>query len=578
MNKPIVSPGKSALVLAPLALLALLGIGAAETSYAQWLFVHTAYFFLLATVLCWAGTYLHAARGVRRETIVAWVKENWPGLVIALALTVVAWLAVQPALRILSDEANLVGTSKNLFASRTATFTVSGKNYYDSYWDVDVAIDRRPALFPFLVSLVHVVCGYSYRNVFLFNLLVLPAFVLVSYRLAKSTGRETSGEASGETFAVVASLLVVAHPITLISVRSGGFDFLALFFALLVLKSIHDHLRQPSAARLAILWMNLCMFAEIRYEGVLFIVPVVALLLVFRMVDRTLLGPYAFIYALTPAYLAPRIWQSVVRGNVPEQEAGVTALSVGNFFNNAREYFKPVLSPLNNYPAHAGMVIALGLLGCLLWLGAHRRQLWAPDWKAPRARFAAFVAAWMLFQITVVFSYVWGRAQAPSAARLVIAVDTFFSFFAAWALAVALRRWRPFVAVLAAVGILAIHLPIAGQHRMLNRLTQTRETATAWRFFESLHEKRILIVTDRPDLFTIMDYGAMSFEAARQDPFIFEAFARHLFYDIYVVQQIKLSTGSPFPGYDLWPGRRLETMLEYQNDADVLIRISRLGH
>ena len=574
MNKPFETTGRVALVLVPLALVVVLVLGVAETSYAQWLFVHTTYFFLLATVLCWVGTYLHVARDLRRETLVAWLKENWPGLVIAFVLTVVAWLAIHPALRILSDEANLVGTSKNLFSSRTATFTVSGKNYYDSYWDVDVAIDRRPALFPFLVSLVHVVCGYSYRNVFLFNLLVLPAFVLVSYQLAKSLG----GETSGETFAIVASLLVVAHPITLIAVRSGGFDFLALFFSLLVLKSVLDHLREPSAARLAILWMNLCMFAEIRYESALFIVPVVALLLLFRTVSWSILRPYAFIYVLTPAYLAPRVWQAVLRGSVPDQEPGAIALSVENFFNNAREYFKPVLSPLNNYPAHAGIVIALGLIGCVLWLGWNRRQLLAPDWKSPQLRFAAFVAGWMLLQVIIVFSYVWGRAQAPSAARLVIAIDTFFSFLAAWALTAALRRARPFVAVLLAIGVLAIHLPIAGQHRMLNRLTQTRETATAWRFFESLQEKRILIVTDRPDLFTIMDYGAMSFEAARQDPFLFEAFARHLFYDIYVVQQIKLSTGSPLPGYDIWPTRRLDTMLEYQNDADVLIRISRLVH
>jgi hypothetical protein len=184
----------------------------------------------------------------------------------------------------------------------------------------------------------------------------------------------------------------------------------------------------------------------------------------------------------------------------------------------------------------------------------------------------------MLLQVIVVFSYAWGRAQAPSAARLVIAIDTFFSFFAAWALTVSLRRWRAFVSVLVAAAVLTINVPVAAQHRMLNRLTQTRETATAWRFFESLHEKRILIVTDRPDLFTIMEYGAMTFETARQDRFIFDAFARHLFYDIYIVQQIRLSTNSPLPGYDIWPERRLETMLQYQNDADVLIRISRLGH
>jgi hypothetical protein len=573
MNEPMSKPAKVALVLAPLALVALLVVGLADISYTQKLFVHTTYFFLMATVLCWAGTYFHAGRDARRETIVAWAKANWPGLVIAVVVTVIAWLAIHPALRILSDEANLVGTSKNLFASRTATFTVSGKNYYDSYWDIDVAIDRRPALFPFLVSLVHVVRGYSYANVFLFNLLVLPAFLLVSYRLAKLIGGETSGEA----FGIVASLLVVAHPITLIVVRSGSFDFLALFFSLLVIKSLLDHVRAPSAARLAIVWMNLCMFAEIRYESALFIVPAVALLLVFRLVNRSLLRPYAFIYALTPAYLAPRIWQAVLRGSVPEQDPGAIAFSLGNFFNNVREYFKPVLSPLNDYPAHSGIVIALGLVGCVLWLLSRRRELFAPDWKDPRLRFATFVGAWMLLQAIVVFSYVWGRAQAPSAARLVIAIDAFFSFCAAWALIVSLRRWRPFVAVLIAGAVLAIHLPIASQHRMLNRLTQTRETATAWRFFDSLHEKRILIVTDRPDLFTIMDYGAMSFETARQDPFIFDAFARHLFYDIYVVQQIKLSTQSPLPGYDIWPTRRLETMLEYQNDADVLIRISRLG-
>ncbi len=570
MDKPTGTPGRVALVLLPLALLVLLVIGLADVGYTQKLFVHTTYFFLMATLLCWAGTYLHAARDLRRESIGAWVKANWPGLAIAVALTAVAAMAIHPALRVLSDEADLVGTSKNLFASRAATFTVSGKNYYDSYWDIDVAIDRRPALFPFLVSLVHVVCGYSYKNVFTFNLLLLPPFVLVAYRLAKTL--------AGETFGVLAALLVAAHPITLIAVRSGGFDFFALFFSLLVIKSLLDHVREPSAARLAILWMNLCMFAEIRYESALFMVPVVALLLVFRLVNGPLLRPYAFIYALTPAYLSPRIWQAALRGSVPPQDPGVTPFSFENFFNNAREYFAPVLSPLKDHAPHAGMVIALGLIGCGLWLRSRRRDLLAPDWKDPHLKFAAFVGGWMLLQMIVVFSYAWGHAQAPSAARLVIAIDTFFSFLAAWALTVSLRRWRPMVSVLIAAAVLAVHVPIASQHRMLNRLTQTRETATAWRFFESLHEKRILIVTDRPDLFTIMEYGAMTFDSARQDAFIFDAFARHLFYDIYVVQQIRLSTNSPLPGYDIWPERRLETMLQYQNDADVLIRISRLEH
>jgi len=565
MNKPM---GKIALVLLPTALLSLLGIGVADGSYAQWLFVHTTYYFLMATVLCWAGTYLHAARDVRRETVATWLKENWPGLVVAFAVTIVAWHAIHPALRMLSDEANLVGTSKNFFASQTATFTVSGKNYYDSYWDVDVAIDQRPPLFPFLVSLIHAFWGYSYENAFRFNLLVLPAFVLVSYRLAKSLG--------GETFAIVASLFVVAHPVTLLSVRSGGFDFLAVFFALLVLKSLLDYSRGPSPAGLAILWMNLCMFAEIRYESALFIVPVVALLLLFRMVTWSTLRPYAFLCALTPAYLSPRIWQAVMLGSVPKQDPGTVTFSFENFVHNAHEYFKPVLSPFHAYPAHSAVVIALGLLGCIFWLRLRHREVFAFDWKS--LKFPIFVIAWMLLQVMIVFTYGWGRAQAPSAARLVIAIDTFFSFVGAWALTFSLKRWKPFVAVMLAAGLLAVQVSVAGQHRLMNKLTQTRESATCWRFFESLNEKRILIVTDRPNLFTIMDYGAMNFEVAKHDPIIFHALDRRLFYDIYVIQQISLSTRQPLPDYDLWPTRKMETMLEFQNDADVLIRISRVAH
>jgi 4-amino-4-deoxy-L-arabinose transferase-like glycosyltransferase len=570
MNKPIWTPGKIALVLLPTVLLALAVISVTRPAYAQPLYVHTTYYFLMVTVLCWAGTYLHAARDVGREAVIAWVKENWPGIVIALVVTLVAWLAIHPALRILSDEANLVGTSKNFFATKAATFTVSGKYYYDSYWDIDVVIDYRPPLFPFLVNLVHVVCGYSYKNVFLFNLVVLPVFVLVSYRLAKSLG--------GETFAIVASLLVVAHPITLISVRSGGFDFFAAFFALLVIKSLLDHCREPSPERLAILWMNLCMFAEIRYESGLFIPPVVALLLLLRVLSWRMLRPYAFVYALTPAYLLPRIWQLTMGAKVPHQEPGTVVFSFDNFVDNASEYFKPILSPFASQPAHSAFVIALGVVGCILWLRWIHGRLLLRDWQSPHLRFAILVMAWMLLQAVVVFTYVWGRPQYPSAARLVIAIDTFFAFAAAWVLTLSLKRFRPFVPVLVAVALFAIHLPVAAQHRMLNRLTQTRESATTWRFFESLGEKRILIITDRPNHFTIMGYGAMDFETARQDRFIFDAFARGLFYDIYLVQQIRLSTNTPLPAYDIWPMRTLETVLEFQNDADVLIRISRLAH
>ncbi len=65
-----------ALVLLPTALLVFLAISVADVARAQQLFVATTYYFLMALLLCWARTYAHAARDLRREAVVAWFKET----------------------------------------------------------------------------------------------------------------------------------------------------------------------------------------------------------------------------------------------------------------------------------------------------------------------------------------------------------------------------------------------------------------------------------------------------------------------------------------------------------------------
>lgn len=560
---------KTAVLITLAALLViLLVVSIAQRNYAEPLFIHATYYFLMVTVVSWAATYLYLARDVRAADVVAWIKDNKAGIITTLLVTTITALAVHPALRVLSDEANLLGTSKNFFFSKTATFTTTGKYYYDNFWDAGVVIDRRPSLFPFLVSLVHVVRGYSYTNVFLFNLAMLPVFMLLAYRIAKSLG--------GELLGLVTCLFVASHPITLISMRSGGFDFFAAMFGVLVAHSFLAHSREPSAPRLAVLWMNLCMFAEIRYETALFLPPVIGVLLVSRLVKKEYLKPFALVYALTPAFLAPRIWQSILRGNVPEQDPGAVTFSVKNFIENARDYFKPIFAPFDFHPPHSAIVIALGVVGSVMGLYWCARRAWKRDWKNGDLKFGAMVITWMAVQLVIVFTYVWGRAQHPAASRLVIAIDTFFSFPAAWALVRLLKRTRQFMPILIAAATFAIYVPVASEFRILNELTLTREAATTWKFFESLHQKRIMIVVDRPGLYTIMEYGATDFDNARQDPGLVEAWSRHLFYDIYLVQQIDLSTHKPMAAFEIWPDRPKQALLEFQNDANASVRISKL--
>jgi hypothetical protein len=53
---------------------------------------------------------------------------------------------------------------------------------------------------------------------------------------------------------------------------------------------------------------------------------------------------------------------------------------------------------------------------------------------------------------------------------------------------------------------------------------------------------------------------------------------RHLFYDIYLVQQIDLGTNKALPQFEIWPERARTPLIEFQNDANATVRISRLAH
>jgi hypothetical protein len=73
-----------------------------------------------------------------------------------------------------------------------------------------------------------------------------------------------------------------------------------------------------------------------------------------------------------------------------------------------------------------------------------------------------------------------------------------------------------------------------------------------------------------------MNYGAMSFENARSDPYLFTALDRRLFREIYLIQQIEVSSGRPLPGYEYWSERELRSVFEFQNEANVLTRVSQV--
>ena len=105
--------------------------------------------------------------------------------------------------------------------------------------------------------------------------------------------------------------------------------------------------RQPTANRLALLWLNLCMLAHIRYEGAASLVVAFVVLFALRMVKWEQVKPYAYVYAFTPLFLLPRFWQTILKADDGEQPLNATLFGWKDLSENTRNYFGLVLKPFD---------------------------------------------------------------------------------------------------------------------------------------------------------------------------------------------------------------------------------------
>lgn len=545
--------------------------------YNETFFIYGTYY-VLATML---GTYLLVWLSGADESWSprVWIRSNVPGIVTTALVSSAVFLAVHPAYRVLADEANLVGVSKNLYANRTANFAVTGKWYFENYWNINQVTDRRPSLYPFLVSLLHTLRGYHPQNGFHTNAVIFILFVFASYRLAKSLG--------GEIFGVAAAILVATSPNTVVAARSAGFDLMSVFLLLALVQSVHSYAKDPTPRALALVALTMCLLMHVRVESMGLVAVSLVMLAAFRIFRWSHLKGYEFVYSLIPVFLALRYWQTLAKANDQEQPLSAKMFGVHHFITNGRDYLGILKHPFDLDTAHSPLLLALGAVGCALLVFRVVRR--ARVGALPRAdlQLALLVSALVAAEIVLTFAYSAGLPLQPASVRLFIWLDTFLAFVAAWVLTALggrvgvlrekLREWSaPVLTVLVSAGLFVLHLPVAQEARFINALILTREAAQTWAYFESLGDKRILVLTDRPGLYTIMNYGALDISGATSNKQCLYELSRHLYDNIYLVQELDLESKKPLTGFTSWSDVPLQTVLEFQNTESASVRISRV--
>lgn len=234
-----------------------------------------------------------------------------------------------------------------------------------------------------------------------------------------------------------------------------------------------------------------------------------------------------------------------------------------------------VLHPLDVGGAHAPLLIILAAGGLLIFLYELARRQREKRLSLLTIKHLVFAASLFGLETIIAFSYTWGRSLHPASARLFIWLDTCVALLAAWFLTTLGRRFASHVAllkrpsgapftILVSLTLFAMHVPGASEARFINSLILTRQAAQTWDFFAKLGDKNILIMTDRPGLFTIMDYGALdiSTAAVSRDPLL--ELSRHLYHDIYLIQEVDLNTHKPLPSFDVWTDVPMETVLNFR--------------
>jgi hypothetical protein len=185
-----------------------------------------------------------------------------------------------------------------MYQSKKASLPLRGFNVDFHEPEYDSKIDKRPILYPLLVSFVHTLRGYSAYNGFVVNFIcgfiVLFIFYLFIYDLLP------------RIYALMSLLVVASFPIFVIWVTSSGFETLNLFFILATLFIFYKAISSRNIRHAEFLLLTLVLVSQCRYESIIFTVAILFLLP--TLLSKKSIASLSITTYLTPVLFIPTLW------------------------------------------------------------------------------------------------------------------------------------------------------------------------------------------------------------------------------------------------------------------------------
>jgi hypothetical protein len=525
------------------------------------LFANISYYIILILVAIWVVQAVLFGK-IAGFSFIRLMKSYWPGILIAFGLTCVVFLSVKVGFKTLSDETNMLSVSRSMSANKTVLNCTMGKFYYGNLNSINEEIEKRPLVFPFLVNILHTLTGYRYQNAFALNFLIMFLFLSGIYMV----GRKLLDVSS----ATAAMFLILSYPVFTIYGTSAGFDLFNSAFFVLLMAAVYFFIRSPSSESFAFLFASLLVFANIRYESVVFLLLIP--ILVLPKIKLRYFTDYSYLFCFTPLLLFPYIWQRILTAKSLQNPTDVAVFSFSAFLKNIQTFFTSI-TPFRETLPYAGVLTAAGIIIFAYLIAAVLARKALPERNQFHFAIVLFIS--VIVSSGLYFSHFFGIYTHPSSARFFITLSIVFALGP-----IALRIVRPNfmsgrVLLLLSVLCFSFYHPVAVEGRFINALTLNRKTEHYMQFLSKLNDRNILIIDSRPGQCIAIGYGAVDFNYANKnkDTIIYEL-NRHLYSRLIVFQEISYESGKPIQDNVLHSDFRLNTLFEIQMTATEFLRIS----
>lgn len=336
-------------------------------------------------------------------------KHKKTGLILICALIAATFLYTREGggFKVMFDEHVLSNVAISLYKDHEPSIresTLMGVAHYEN-------IDKRPLLFPFVLSLVHNIIGYKVANAFLLNFVLTTVFLILLYSILKRVADHTAG--------LFSCALACTMPLIEQNSSGGGFEMLNLCGALTCAWLAMNYRENSTERNLTKLVLAAALASHIRYESAIIILPVAIIILLSWIREKRIILPYSLI--LLPISFLTLAWQFNYinsQSNYWQYNLkGASSFSISYLGENLTHAFRFFAIPDSMYAGSpfVGIIGIAGLLGIIGFSLTRYNKFYdnRPDRTAALA-----IASALVLQFLLVLCFTFGQLDIAIVSRL----------------------------------------------------------------------------------------------------------------------------------------------------------------